>query len=769
VWSTCPRCGGPISGAAAFCGTCGATTPAGGPPTPVPPSPQPDIHPALPSPPPSGRGFPLLLIALGSCIVIAVLAVAAMGTGLLRSPGTTSPAENGSAIGDAASAAPIESPPAIDHLAAPITGDLTLGTVSTIATIPLAADGARVTVTAPGESWDGLAIDIPTGAWPGATLSVSATPIEGSTFGDLVTPISPLISVSGAEGMAPLAVTVRIPAIVPADSFAMGFFYDGSGHLEGMPLLAEDAGSVTVATRHFSGGFISLVKRSLLSPTVDSGFRPGKDDWQFPNMGSFIASDGHCAGQVLTEAYYYIERRMKSDAAPLYGLYDNNGDTATPTLWQDDSDGYRLASVAQHQYETAADDAINELLGKLRPAGFDALQYDAFRYAIAVTGEPQVMSISDVQDDSGHVILAYRVAPGEIFVADPNFPAAWKRVPYDAAAGTFGNYLSALSREEIEKGHPTVYTHFAYKAKSAMVDWPALAADWTAFDAGTIGDGVFPTLVLETMDDAAYAQGQTVWVPLTDGYRTSDKVLPVRLGYPGGVNWRALDIYRGTSDELISSDTSQPPYLELSEGDNLLGFYETAKVGQDSQYVDFVRLHVVFDPAVASATPAIGGRWTLTKTAAGGGSNATSYSKVGEKMTVESSSGRVAVSYDYDGPPHLNETSSFSWTPPPAAAAPGDVWTSTLEAQGTCTFDAADLQSWGGSVGWLALWSSAGEKMNKMSETAGTDCQHASGSAQTSWTFPVHDEFSGDALEISVSAGDSNGSDDWTYTYTWEP
>jgi len=79
-----------------------------------------------------------------------------------------------------------------------------------------------------------------------------------------VTPISPLYMVSGAEVMAPTPITLKIPATIPSDSFAMGFFYDASsGQLEGMPLLAEGGTFVTVATEHFSSFFLSLVRRDL--------------------------------------------------------------------------------------------------------------------------------------------------------------------------------------------------------------------------------------------------------------------------------------------------------------------------------------------------------------------------------------------------------------------------------------------------------------------------------------------------------------------------
>jgi hypothetical protein len=80
---------------------------------------------------------------------------------------------------------------------------------------------------------------------------------------------------------------IRVPVTVPAGDFAMGFIYDATTkQLEGMPLIATDPDSIIVGTRHFSNFFISMISETLLNTDIDSGFRPGVDDWQFTNYGS---------------------------------------------------------------------------------------------------------------------------------------------------------------------------------------------------------------------------------------------------------------------------------------------------------------------------------------------------------------------------------------------------------------------------------------------------------------------------------------------------
>ena len=312
----------------------------------------------------------------------------------------------------------------------------------------------------------------------------------------------------------------------------------------------------------------------------------------------------------MTEAWYYIERHLKAGASRLYGLYDNNGSDKTPDLWQDDSNGYRLASVAQSQRE-ANDNAVDNFLSSLRGLGFDTLQYDAFRYAIAVTGEPQFVSISDAQDNHGHAILAYRVDPSGIFVADPNYPAspaALRLIPFDPASGKFGTYSSGESALAVASGDVS-YTNFVYKAKTALVDWSALTDDWLAFDDDKIGVGRFPVYSLEALAGKD-AQGQDVWVPLADGYQMASSELTLRI--QGVSDYTRLTLYSGTSSTPVAPAKGTIT-IQLKEGENPLGIYEEGAKppGNDFEYVDFVRLTVI-----AGAAPSPSPTLTATPTPA---------------------------------------------------------------------------------------------------------------------------------------------------------
>ena len=232
-------------------------------------------------------------------------------------------------------------------------GDIKTGTVVQVATQSVDSSGGIVAVTKPGDPLNGLVIDVPSTSYSGnSTFKVSSAPITSQTFGSDITPISPMIYVDNGGVYSDDLMYVRVRVKVPNGYFAMGFYYDpATKQLQGMPLTSSHADSVTVDTRHFFNFFISMISDTLLNSEIDSGFRPGIDDWQFTNRGSYIAPGGNCEGQSLTALWYYC---TKPDGAhSLYGRYDNNGDQpATPSLWQDDSLGYRFASITQNDIVT---------------------------------------------------------------------------------------------------------------------------------------------------------------------------------------------------------------------------------------------------------------------------------------------------------------------------------------------------------------------------------------------------------------------------------
>ena len=251
-----------------------------------------------------------------------------------------------------------------------LTGEFITGQSETLASQDVGPQGGTLVVSRPGHPLDGLEVDIPEGAFDDTRqVTIASAEIFDHTFGTLINPVTPLIGITMGDGYANDIVTVRIPVPPAADVAHLPFYYDevNSG-LEGVPFIAAQADSVTIASRRFSRvGVVGLnlhedwtLSRLLeISDTVESGFRPGVNDFQFRNNGSHITPAGHFWGQVSSAHVYYESTILPSTGymhgfPALWGLFDNNriftDAPPTPDFDWDDSVALRWVASAQYDY-----------------------------------------------------------------------------------------------------------------------------------------------------------------------------------------------------------------------------------------------------------------------------------------------------------------------------------------------------------------------------------------------------------------------------------
>ncbi len=471
-----------------------------------------------------------------------------------------------------------------------------IGTILVEKSIPVAetkidSAGGKVVVLAKDNPITGLEIDIPANSYKDAReFKVSYSKISSHTFGEDFNPVTPLISIDNGGGYSENLMEVKIPVTVPADSFAMGFIYNNKTNtLEGLPIIAQDGSSMTVATRHFTDIIVSVIANAKLKNDIDTGFRLGMDDWQFVNRGSYIAPGGHCAGQSLSLLWYYTVQPDGKDLA-LYNRYDNNGNKPeTPTIWEDDNLGYRFASTIQQDIDWGG---FAFKLWKAQRGVSDDFTWKLFAYSMQLTGEPQLVGLTK-EGVGGHAMVAYRLKDDELYIADPNYPGDLER-RIKFVNGKIEPYNSGANANEIEKGNGISFDKVGFTGKTTIIDWSGIPARWAEFKSKTIGDNRFPGYKMVISSDKD--KTETI---LNDGYVSSEKLIRV---YPDSKAVKVASIYRD-GKEIDRGE------IELFPGNNNLGFAIYGDVDGNSEYVDFKRLNIVYEakeagkPNITSVSP----------------------------------------------------------------------------------------------------------------------------------------------------------------------
>jgi hypothetical protein len=506
------------------------------------------------------------------------------------------------------------------------TGAITTGTKVQAASQSVDPSGGMVAVNKPGDPLDGFVIDVPAKSYSGSRkFKVSSAPITKQTFGNDINPISPMITVDNGGGYSDEIMFVRVPVKVPDGKFAMGFLYDEkSKQLEGMPMVGRDSDSITVATRHFSNFFISMIEEALLKKNIDSGFRPGIDDWQFDNMGSYIIPDGQCSGQSISVMWYYYAQPDGRDAC-LYGRYDNNGNQpATPDLWQDDSLGYRFCSTIQRDSMMSSGSGAltnwislagigwkkqpavegSGLLPKWNrvqiPGISDESTLRLFAYSIQASGQPQFVALLS-NAGTGHAMVCYAVSDnGTLLIADPNYHGKDDRM-IEYADSKFKPYNSGANKADIDAGKGKAYEKIIYAGAWTLVSYDKVAGRWTEFKNRTIGNDRFPAYNLRYRDADGQMQDMKDGVVSPDGY-IYVKATEALLSLSGPRPLMGMAFRDGT--QVVE----EPKGFKLNLGKNKLGIFVLGEVGNGWEPVDFKYFDVIYgslsiDPATLSGEP----------------------------------------------------------------------------------------------------------------------------------------------------------------------
>jgi len=485
--------------------------------------------------------------------------------------------------------------------------------------------GGTITIQKSGDPLNGMTVTVPDTAYTDdRTFTISSAPITGHNFGSMFNPSSPLITISNGGGYSTTPMTIKIPVSIPSGEFAMIFMYNSqSGNLEGMPVVAEDSGSVTGITMHFSqaalassphqiskGGktiqgttdgsdFISVVvsaiSKNLLGGDVQTGFTPGIDDWEFPNYGSILESGGHCGGQSISMMWYYEQQKVKAGAPPLWGKYNiyNVPPGKQPAIWQADTLGYKFASMIQHDYDWGT--YVQKLaigLQKMTPS----LTYYSFSYSFQLQKQPQFVAL--IRNGGGHAIVGYGIAGGNLNVADPNRPGTPGVIQYQN--GKFQPYTSGDNAGNLG----TAYDTILYMGVSALIDQSVVNNEWGKVLDGTIGYTFFPTFLVFGQDSTGAE------VPLHDGFVVHDTTGTLRLSI-SNPQCLVYAVYDENQNQLQRITSLGGFAVRLLPGTHRLGFYIT---DQNDNWAGFRQYNISVQDSEVIMPLAVGNFWIFADT-----------------------------------------------------------------------------------------------------------------------------------------------------------
>jgi hypothetical protein len=498
--------------------------------------------------------------------------------------------------------------------------------------------GGNIVVSKADAPIDGMEIKIPANSFTSSQeVKVSYAEIKSHQFGTNFNPISPMITVVCSGGYSNEIMSVTIPVTVPEGSIPLGFFLDETtGKLEGIPVENYTSNSITLLSRHFMSGnllrsgdntlksasadvnkganiIISSISESILKaqPIIASGFKPGVDDWEFVNYGSYNAPGGHCAGQNMTAMWYYFEK--KSGEGNLFNRFSDNAN-----LWQDNAKGYLFCSVIHKDLEW--DGTVATLFDKYidKNQELDKLKLYTIAGAMLVTGEPQGIGIyrqTGTKADGtpkygGHDLICYQVSvsSGKLYISDPNTPGTGQSIEF--ANNKFSPYMAKLNGNDASHPYPFV----TYYAKTAYIDWPKIGKRWSEVlnnSIGTVAPNAFPayTIWLKGKVDSELKDGL---ITNNDTLRCVVECPTTERGFNVDNKWLIWhNIYDEKGVEIDKWEGSGKGYVILKPGLNKIGFYiyshKTGVVNADGNYrdlyIDFKWINVYYSSLVIDPNP----------------------------------------------------------------------------------------------------------------------------------------------------------------------
>lgn len=253
------------------------------------------------------------------------------------------------------------------------------------------------------------------------------------------------------------------------------------------------------------------------------------------------------------------------------------------------------------------------------------------------TRQPQFVNVlQSAPPDGGHAMIVYKIdyPGGLLYVADPNYPGnrdPWTGAPTIrtiefSSANTFNPYHSGLNA----RAPGSDYNLIIFAGKTAYVDWSQLDKRWAQFDAGSIGNDVFPSYTLN-VDSVSGPELQDGFVYTGDPLQVMCKSTTSEKFLSKTDHLQAMYVFDQNGNQLGFADSTNRGIasVKLTSGTNKLGFYVCgARDSMTTYFVDFKWINVnslTFGVEPKSLTADLNTEYTFTATVVGAGSLSLKY------------------------------------------------------------------------------------------------------------------------------------------------
>jgi len=332
----------------------------------------------------------------------------------------------------------------------------------------LGTSGGTVAVTSGPLS--GASVTVPNAALPAGSWTLSQRPISTFPASTNVRPVGAVLRVNSTN-TTPAEVPLRLALPLPPTPAGFKSFVvmrdPGGTAMQVLQTVSTDSGSIVASTMHFDptmladGGaaasmgnpfansarsaavagsydvdvVVAQVPVSALDGDVDTGFRPGTDDWDFPMLPTAHKILGPNArggpievGAAISQMMYFAN--LKSARGSLHNRY--RAIVGVPTS---NDVGFRASVGTAFTSQTRnLFVSVQAIRTSIRATQIDQVFYDVLKANMVVSRLPQLL-VANFGDTAWVPLTAFRVVGGRIDVANPFAPGATSTIPFEA--GTF--------------------------------------------------------------------------------------------------------------------------------------------------------------------------------------------------------------------------------------------------------------------------------------------------------------------------------------------